>query len=328
LPAAKDYAFVFTPRGKLLANDLPNFDGAYHLVVSHGGRSTPASVPGTGVMTTQPTMHSLTQVGSPYTVTIDPAGSVSVSLGLVAMAVGGVAVKDQAAMDAPPDPPALATPPSSVPLVTSVALLPDPAKLKLSDGAHTLLAPGRHMSITTRAKSLERAPLFCRWTATGGGVSSGESVRMTYLPVSQEWESIWHWQTPTDASPGDRFSIQGRVHDRHGHESPVELGSGVNSLVIEIRDPGLRAVFHTPRDGNSEVYRINTDGTNLVNLTQALSGENHPLWSPDGQSVLFLTARDGNQEIYMMNADGTGQTNLTNHPATDGNFSEGWPDLR
>jgi TolB protein len=141
---------------------------------------------------------------------------------------------------------------------------------------------------------------------------------MTFLPVSQEWESIWHWQTPTDASPGDRFSIQGRVHDRHGHESPVELGSGVDSLVIEVGDPGLRAVFQTPRDGNSEVYRINTDGTDLVNLTQALSGESYPLWSPDGQSVLFLSTRDGNEEIYIMNADGTGQTNLTNHPAADG----------
>jgi prepilin-type N-terminal cleavage/methylation domain-containing protein len=105
LPAAKDYAFVFTPRGKLLTNDLPHFDGAYHLVVSHGGRSTPTSVLGTGVMATPPTIHGLTQVGSPYTVTIDPAGSVSVSMGLVAVTVGGVTIKDQAALDAPDRPP-------------------------------------------------------------------------------------------------------------------------------------------------------------------------------------------------------------------------------
>ena len=67
LSQAQDYAFVFTPQGRLVANDLPHFDGAYHVVVSHGGHSTPASADGAPVTNQPPNMFALTEVGSPYT---------------------------------------------------------------------------------------------------------------------------------------------------------------------------------------------------------------------------------------------------------------------
>jgi hypothetical protein len=62
LAQPKDFAFIFTPRGKLVTNGLPHFDGAYHILVSHGGQSTAAAAPGTSGLpaATSPTLFTPT----------------------------------------------------------------------------------------------------------------------------------------------------------------------------------------------------------------------------------------------------------------------------
>ncbi|MFC1575087.1 TolB family protein [Gemmatimonadota bacterium] len=90
---------------------------------------------------------------------------------------------------------------------------------------------------------------------------------------------------------------------------------------------GSKVAFITERDGNQEVYLMNSDGTGVLNLTQNpgddtfFHGSRANLfvdpWSPDGTLVSFASERDGNQEIYVMHRDGTGLTNVTNNPATD-----------
>ncbi|MBI2668363.1 PD40 domain-containing protein, partial [Candidatus Woesearchaeota archaeon] len=72
-----------------------------------------------------------------------------------------------------------------------------------------------------------------------------------------------------------------------------------------------KIVFTSLRDGNSEIYTMNSDGSNPVRLTNNPAQDSNASWSPNGKQIAFETQRDGNAEIYVMNADGTGQVNIT-----------------
>ena len=78
-----------------------------------------------------------------------------------------------------------------------------------------------------------------------------------------------------------------------------------------------KIVFYSKRDGNSEIYEMDSDGSNQVRLTFNGAKDSAPVWSPNGQQIAFHSKRDGNREIYVMDADGSNQRNLTRHPAFD-----------
>ena len=80
-----------------------------------------------------------------------------------------------------------------------------------------------------------------------------------------------------------------------------------------------KIAFVSNRDGNNEIYVMDADGQNQVNLTNHPESDIYPSWSPDGTKIAFMSARDKlwGGEIYVMDADGKNQVNLTNHPAGD-----------
>ncbi len=77
-------------------------------------------------------------------------------------------------------------------------------------------------------------------------------------------------------------------------------------------------VFYSARDGDNEIWKIRTNGTELVQLTNNTDDDGAPVWSPDGSQIMFTSQRDGNFEVYVMNADGSNPINLTNSPFWEG----------
>ena len=79
-----------------------------------------------------------------------------------------------------------------------------------------------------------------------------------------------------------------------------------------------KIVFYSFRDGNTEVYKMNSDGSNQTRLTFNEASDSSPVWSPNGRQITFQSKRDGNWEVYVMDADGKNQRRLTRHPGIDG----------
>ena len=46
-----------------------------------------------------------------------------------------------------------------------------------------------------------------------------------------------------------------------------------------------------------QIYVLNTETGERLNLSQTKSNERTPKWSPDGRSMVFVSERDGNREI-------------------------------
>jgi Tol biopolymer transport system component len=83
-----------------------------------------------------------------------------------------------------------------------------------------------------------------------------------------------------------------------------------------------RIVFQSDRDGDDEIYVMNSDGSNVVKLTNNTVRDTTPAWSPDGKKIVFASDRDSNLEIYVMNADGSNVVKLTNNKNV--NLSPSW----
>jgi dipeptidyl aminopeptidase/acylaminoacyl peptidase len=101
--------------------------------------------------------------------------------------------------------------------------------------------------------------------------------------------------------------------DEQGKEFQL-TDSSADDLAPAWSPDGARIAFETLRDGNNEIYVMNHDGSEQVNLTQNLSPDHAPAWSPDGTRIAFESLRDGVRDIYVMTADGTDQTRLTFGP--------------
>ncbi|QHT66853.1 hypothetical protein GXP67_09380 [Rhodocytophaga rosea] len=81
---------------------------------------------------------------------------------------------------------------------------------------------------------------------------------------------------------------------------------------------GKKILFDSDRSGNSELYYMNVDGTQLKQLTFNTANDDSPVWSPDGTKIAFTSVRDDKEgDIYIMDADGKNTKRLTSTPGDD-----------
>ena len=77
------------------------------------------------------------------------------------------------------------------------------------------------------------------------------------------------------------------------------------SAVLAKAPETAKIVFTSRRDGNFEIYIMNPDGSEQINLTQHRAQDVAPVWSPTGEQILFTSDRGGIEDLYLMDADGT-----------------------
>ena len=121
---------------------------------------------------------------------------------------------------------------------------------------------------------------------------------------------------PPETAAGESEAIGVRETPAGAAIAPVATMAPAATTVTVAPATG-KIAFTSARDGDSEIYVMNADGSGHTNLTNHPAFDEDPTWSPDGSQIAFISDRDGDSEIYVMNADGSGQTNLTNNPAID-----------
>lgn len=128
--------------------------------------------------------------------------------------------------------------------------------------------------------------------------------------------------TPSFSPDGNKivFSNGGLIYLMNADGSnKTLLNNSSDSLKPRFSLDGSKITFATFRDGNYEIYSMNSDGSNLTRLTFfSPASDLSPSFNPDGSKIVFESNRDGNNEIYLMNSDGSNQIRLTANLSFDG----------
>jgi TolB protein len=99
----------------------------------------------------------------------------------------------------------------------------------------------------------------------------------------------------------------------------------VTSLVAQVHaesgiswsPDGKKITYVADVNGNKEVFVMEEDGSNQIQLTRNHLDDIFPVWSRDGNKIVFVSQLHGNAEIIVMDVDGKKQRRLTNNRAKD-----------
>jgi serine/threonine protein kinase/Tol biopolymer transport system component len=144
------------------------------------------------------------------------------------------------------------------------------------------------------------AVMIAAYMITGGDPGSLLSL-MTPLPTRTPQPTV----TPTPSE------------DEEEPTPSAESGDTSSSGLLPPPTSGARLAFASNRDGDYEIFVIEVDGSNLLQLTDNNAADFDPAWSPDGSQIVFASATDGDAEIKIMNADGSNPQPITANGADD-----------
>jgi Tol biopolymer transport system component/DNA-binding winged helix-turn-helix (wHTH) protein len=169
-----------------------------------------------------------------------------------------------------------------------------------------------------------RSIVFASARAEGAGLwriaaSGGEPVR---IATSGEGESV---RQPSVSRLGRRLTYEQRSAD--SNIWAIQRGRfGSEPLIRSTRweshpqfaPSGDLIAFASDRSGSPEVWVVNGDGQNPIQLTD-FGGPlvTTPRWSPDGRQIAFSARVDGNADIYLIDSNGGRPVRLTEDPASD-----------
>ena len=138
--------------------------------------------------------------------------------------------------------------------------------------------------------------------------------------------------TPLEAMPMPATATSTRQPRQRQRSTPRPTPAPLkpDPNLLKIIYPGRLAFISLFAFGN-HIYTMQPNGSDLQQLTEGISFDSNPVWSPDGKSIAYLTIPDswGENQVKVIDADGGNMRTvsmpdfpLVSAPSVD------WPDLQ
>ena len=149
---------------------------------------------------------------------------------------------------------------------------------------------------------------------------SGVPTQLTFLPASGRYPD---W-SPDGKQIVLKYNSDIAIINADGTGTPTQLtheNPGSLAQMAVWSPDGRHMAFMSLREGYCSVFRMNTDGSDQINLTPKDAADapttwcsRAPAWSTNGREIYFMSFRPstlGQSEIFVMNMDGTNVRQLT-----------------
>jgi TolB protein len=221
--------------------------------------------------------------------------------------------------------------------VISPAISPDKEKVIYSYVSNTKIKKRRNINLFVMDLKTRRSKLISNRSGLNSGAaftSDGKEILLTLshtgnsdiyrmnLGSNKVRRLTTHYSDDVDPSLNADGSLMsflsgrsGRAHiytmDPSAPEKNVKRISFVGRFNATPRfsPDGREIVFSSWVDNRFDIYRIGSNGNNLVRLTKNFGSNEEPMFSKDGEFIIFtsqrvLSAKKAIQDIYVMNKDG------------------------
>jgi Tol biopolymer transport system component len=161
--------------------------------------------------------------------------------------------------------------------------------------------------------------------------ADGSARRNLTKNGANSWSPAWSPDGSRIAfvAEGERGDAEIYVMNADGSSAVNLTNSDIDprcDCMVQNGDPawspdGSRIAFLSDRDGDNDIYVMNADGTNVVNVTNNNVGEGELAWSPDGSRIASSTGGQAEVGIYVANADGSAMVRIR---LGNDNWSPAW----
>lgn len=149
--------------------------------------------------------------------------------------------------------------------------------------------------------------------------SSTNEVNFHWVP---DWSPDGSWILFEIRSSGLRSRLMAVRPDGTGLHQLAAFNNANHCICADWSPDGARIAYQAPgtppRYDYPEIWVMNADGGDRVQLTRNRARDENPDWSPDGRRIAFYSERTGNAEIFLIPAVGGQARRVTRDPWYNG----------
>lgn len=180
---------------------------------------------------------------------------------------------------------------------------------------------GDNQWITLRLVTTEGAGIFRR------NVDGVDEVRLTtgddFAPRFSPDGSQVAFRRRLSNGSTDIFSVNAQQPNDAALVAATNLTNLTGNETSFSWSPNSRYIaFVTEKDGNSEIYSLDTDTRTNTRLTQNRVEDLHPAWSRSGGRILFVSDADGDFDLFSLTFESGDQLRL--HATSDPELVADW----